>query len=118
MKHIKTFGDLNEANSSGKKYTVTDKAVMKDIKKSVDKDGFSEFDDFLDGKITFEEFVDFVDGMGMSEVDDIASARAANRLSNAVYGLMEHLFKTNQITEEEKKSLESVWENIPIDDSE
>ncbi len=119
MKNIHDYNSfLNEGKKpEGKKYTVTDKAAMKDIKKAIDKGGFSEFDGLLAGKMTFDEFVSFVDGMGSSEVESAGEQKIANQLSDAISSLNAHLLKTKQITKEESDKLDSAWQGIPYDDS-
>lgn len=119
MKNLKNYSSfINEGKKAASiKYTVTDKKAMKDIQKSIDKGGFSEFDDLLNGEMTFDEFVDFVDNMGSSEVENAAEAKTANQLSDAVLALGEHLLKTKQINDKQKKALDDAWQGIPYDDS-
>lgn len=100
----------------GKTYEVKAKGVQKDILKAVNK-GYDEFTDLLTGKMTFEKFVSFVDGMGMSEVENAAEAKTANKLHNAVTSLNHELYKTEQITKEQYDALELAVQEIPYDDS-
>jgi len=97
-------------------YTVN-KSVMKVIQKSIDKGGFTEFEELLNGELTMEEFIEFADNMGSSEVENASEAKVANRLSDALGSLSNHLFKTEQITKEQYDELENAMCGIPYDDS-
>lgn len=89
--------------------------VTAKITKAIDKHGYTEIEEYLNGKRDLKGLIQFAEDMSMSEVESSREQLVCNNLAQALQQVHDQLAKTKQATEQELQDLQSAIDGLPAE---
>lgn len=89
--------------------------VTAKITRAIDKHGYTEIEEYLNGKRDLAGLTEFADDMSMSEAENSTEQRVCNNLAQALQQIHDQLSKTKQASPEELEKLQDAINGLPAE---